>query len=127
MGRHGSAALRERLADVDPREVATTIISYEERTRVWMKYISGAKSINQLVEAYRRLRRQFENYREIPILDFDEIAAAEYQRLRHARVRIGTMDLKIGAVVLSLGATLLSRNLGDFTKIPGLVVEDWTK
>jgi predicted nucleic acid-binding protein len=27
---------------------------------------------------------------------------------------------------LSRGLTVLSRNLGDFGKVPGLVVEDWT-
>ena len=42
------------------------------------------------------------------------------------RVRIGTMDLKIAAIVLAHDATLLSRNLSDFRKVPGLKVEDWT-
>ena len=36
------------------------------------------------------------------------------------------MDLKIAAIVLANGATLLSRNLSDFRKVPGLKVEDWT-
>ena len=41
--------------------------------------------------------------------------------------RVATMDLRIAAIVLSQGATLLSRNMVDFGKIPGLKVEDWTK
>ena len=36
------------------------------------------------------------------------------------------MDLKIAAIVLVQGATLLTRNLADFGKIDGLVVEGWT-
>jgi tRNA(fMet)-specific endonuclease VapC len=36
------------------------------------------------------------------------------------------MDLKIAAIVLAHDATLLSRNLSDFRKVPGLKVEDWT-
>ena len=35
------------------------------------------------------------------------------------------MDLKIAAIVIANEASLLSRNLMDFSKIPGLKVEDW--
>ena len=52
--------------------------------------------------------------------------SAEFQRHRRARIRIGTMDLKIDAIALATGATLLSRNRADFEKVPGLTVEDWT-
>jgi len=61
------------------------------------------------------------------LLDFDERAAAEFQRLRKLYPRIGSMDLKIAAIVLVQGATLLTRNLADFGKINGLAVEDWTE
>lgn len=122
----GSAPLRERLADLEPNEVATTIISYEESMRGWMAYIARARTVAQQVEGYQRLRRHLDNYRQIPVLDFDEDAGAQYQRLRRARIRIGTMDLKIAAIVLASGATLLSRNRIDFEKVPGLAVEDWT-
>jgi predicted nucleic acid-binding protein len=50
----------------------------------------------------------------------------EFQRLCVRRVRIGTMDLKIAAIALANDATLLSRNLPDFAKVPGLRVEDWS-
>jgi tRNA(fMet)-specific endonuclease VapC len=82
--------------------------------------------MTQQVEAYRRLLRHLDNYRRIPVLAFDAQAAIEFQRLRRARVRIGTMDLKIAAIVLSQSATLLSKNLADFGKVPDLRVEDWT-
>ena len=125
-GGEGSAALRERLADVPSDQVATTIISYEEQIRGWMTYLARAKSMAQELEAYKRLRRHLENYRQIPVLDFDDVAADAFQQFRRAKIRIGTMDLKIAAIVLSLGATLLSRNMVDFGKIPGLKVEDWS-
>lgn len=125
-GGRGSVVLRERLADVSEDEIATTIICYEEQMRGWMAYLAQAKSIVRELEAYRRLRAHLDNYRFTPVVDFDENAADVYQRLRHARVRIGTMDLKIASIVLSRGDTLLSRNLVDFSKVPELNVEDWS-
>ena len=126
-GSEASSVLRERLADIAPEQVATTIISYEEQIRGWMAYIARAKSMSQQLHAYQRLWRHLENYRQIPVLEFDATAIQEFQNLWRARLRIGTMDLKIAAVVLSRSATLLSRNLVDFGKVPGLKVEDWTR
>jgi len=121
-----SMPLRARLAALPPAQVATTIISYEEQTRGWMAYIARTRSLTHQVEAYGRLRRQLENYCRTPVLAFDEQAAVTLQRLRRARIRIGTLDLKIAAIALSHSAMLLSRILADFRQIPDLQVEDWT-
>ena len=122
----GVGNLRARLAAVPPSEVMTTVISYEEQMRGWMAYLARARSMAQQITAYGRLLSHLESYRRIPVLGFDEAAATVFQRLRRARIRMGTMDLKIASIVLSRNATLLSRNLGDFRQIPDLHVEDWT-
>jgi tRNA(fMet)-specific endonuclease VapC len=118
--------LRARLAGVAPPDAVTTIVTYEEQTRGWLAYMSRAKTLAQQIEAYRRLARHLDTYRSIPVLEFDEAAAVELQRLRGLRLRLGTMDLRIAAVALSRSATLLTRNLADFNKVPGLRAEDWT-
>ena len=125
-GSESSAVLRERLADIPPDQVAATIISSEEQMRGWMAYIARSKSTARQLEAYQRLQRHLDNYRQIPVLEFDETATDEFLRLRRSRIQIGTMDMKIAAIVLARDATLLSRNLVDFGKVPGLNVEDWT-
>ena len=118
--------VRSRLADLGVREVGVTIVSFEEQTRGWLTYLAQARSLTQQVEAYARLRRMVENYRWIPLVDFDAAASIVFQRLKAARVRIGTMDLKIAAITLAHGATLVTRNRTDFEKVPGLIIEDWT-
>ena len=125
-GSDKAAQLRERLAGCEEGEVATTIINYEEQMRGWMAYLAKARSLAKQVEAYRRLRNHLDNYRQIPVLDFDDQAAKVYGELRRARIRIGTLDLKIAAIVISRGATLLTRNKRDFANVPGLRLEDWT-
>ena len=119
--------LEARLDETEAEDIVTTIITYEEQTRGWLAYVARARTTVQLVDAYRQLNRHLDTYRPIRVLGFEERAATEYQRLRQARVRIGTMDLKIAAIVLAQDATLLSRNLADFRQVPGLRVEDWTE
>lgn len=121
-----AASLRRRLREVDPASVVSTIISFEEQMRGWLTQLAKARTIAQQVTAYSRLSRHVAVFREVPLLEFDERAAAEFQRLRRSYRRIGSMDLKIAAIVLVQSATLLTRNLGDFGKIDGLVAEDWT-
>jgi tRNA(fMet)-specific endonuclease VapC len=106
-------------------EVVTTIISYEEQLRGWMAYLARTRSVAHQVETYRRLLQHLDNYRRIPVLAFDEAAAVVLQQLRHTRLRIGTVDLKIAAIVVSHDATLLSRHLADVYQVPGLQFENW--
>ena len=74
---------------------------------------------------YGRLHRSIEALIKLPILPFDDAAADAFHRLRDARIRTGTMDLKIAAICIAHDATLLTRNLVDFEKVPGLCVENW--
>jgi tRNA(fMet)-specific endonuclease VapC len=108
--------LENRLEQVDAAEIATTIITYEEQTQGWLSYVAKARTLVQQVAAYKRLSRHLDLYRRIRVLEFDERAATEFQRLRQTRIRVGTMDLKVSAIVLAKDATLLSRNLKGFSE-----------
>jgi len=46
--------------------------------------------------------------------------------LKSKKIRIGTMDLKIAAIAIANDAILVTRNLVDFEKVPGLNAQDWT-
>ncbi|MEX2141685.1 MAG: type II toxin-antitoxin system VapC family toxin [Pirellulales bacterium] len=118
--------LANRLAEVEPADLATTIINYEEQTRGWIAFVAQAKTLPQQVAAYARLERHLNLYRTIPVLGFSDVAAANFSELRRQYRRIGAMDLKIAAIVLSHNATLLTRNSADFGQIDGLRIENWT-
>jgi tRNA(fMet)-specific endonuclease VapC len=76
---------------------------------------------------YRRRARVFTFLREWPILEWSDVAAEEFSRLRALRMRIGSQDLKIACTALANDALLLSANLRDFEQVPGLRVEDWLR
>jgi tRNA(fMet)-specific endonuclease VapC len=117
--------LTQRLANVSSNQVVASIISYEEQMRGWLSYIAKAQTIDQQVEAYKQLKRQLANYCQIPVLEFDQEAAREFQHLRKVYPRLGTMDLKIASITLVNQAVLLTRNRADFGQITGLSIEDW--
>jgi tRNA(fMet)-specific endonuclease VapC len=118
--------LLQKLTRVDPTQVATSIISYEEQMRGWLSYTAKAQTIEKQVDAYRELKRQLTNYCAIPVIEFDLQAAQEFQRLKKLYPRLGTMDLKIASVVLANRAVLLTRNSSDFERVVGLSIDNWT-
>jgi len=124
-GREGQR-IRANLAPIAPDEVAASIVSYEEQMRGWISTIARARLAERQVPFYRELEWLLRFYSITPLLPFDEAAAAVFDSLKQTRVRMGTMDLKIAAIALANDATLLSRNLSDFRRVPGLTVEDWT-
>jgi tRNA(fMet)-specific endonuclease VapC len=78
----------------------------------------------------RRLQREafVEKVIELfPIYPFDLNAARIYARIWANSVRkgtrIGSHDLMIGAICISLGFSVITSDLRDFERIPGLKVE----
>ncbi|MCG8368215.1 MAG: type II toxin-antitoxin system VapC family toxin, partial [Pseudanabaenales cyanobacterium] len=84
LDRGGANAQRllQRLASVSSSQVTASIISYEEQMRGWLSYIAKAQTIERQVETYKQLKRQLVSYCAIPILEFDEQASQEFQRLK---------------------------------------------
>ena len=121
-----AARLKARLAKIPLDDIGTTIISYEEQTRGWLAYIAQMRTETARIEAYTFLKRHLEIYCRVAVIAYDEKAAATFERLKKAHIRIGTMDLKIAAIALANDATLLTRNTQDFTRVPDLKFEDWT-
>ena len=77
--------------------------------------------------AYDELIATTRFYGSIRILSFPKPAVECFHRLKKQKLNIGTMDLRIAAIALHFGGTLVTRNLRDFRRVPGLPVEDWTQ
>ena len=64
-------------------------------------------------------------------LPFDDRAAEEYGKIRahlsSAGTLIGPNDLIIAATALAHACTVVTRNTREFSRVPGLLLEDWER
>lgn len=64
------------------------------------------------------------------VMDYDLAAARAYGGLRAALERkgvpIGPLDMQIAAHALALDLVLVSNNLREFKRVPGLKFDNWT-
>lgn len=74
---------------------------------------------------------RLQNLRQrVPTLTPDESTAEHYGRIRahleQQGQKIGPNDLWIAAHARATGRTVVTNNTGEFARVPGLTVEDWT-
>lgn len=106
-------------------DAVITAVTCEEQLRGWLAEIHRQKRPRDQIPAYARLIRTIETLARWTVLPLDEESSAAFESLTKQRVRIGTNDLKIAAITLAHDSTLLTRNTGDFAKVPGLRFENW--
>lgn len=67
--------------------------------------------------------------RQFQSLAFDDQAAGEYGAIRailaDQGTPIGPNDLMIASIALAQGMTLVTHNIREFSRVPGLKLEDW--
>ena len=116
--RRPQGRVAERIAAVGEAAVATSIIvAAELRTGALKK---GSARLAAQVEAI--LSR-------LPVLPLEAPADRAYGEIRvhleRAGTPIGGNDLLIAAQARSLGLIVVTANLGEFRRVPDLVVETW--
>jgi tRNA(fMet)-specific endonuclease VapC len=125
LGGERSERLVDRLLD-SGQPVATTIISVQEKADGWLSAINRHSTQPAVLPRYyEQLHLLVGFFSGWTILPFDDAAVREFRRLQRMRLRVGTMDLRIGSIALCHQALVLTRNVRDFERIPGLRVEDW--
>jgi tRNA(fMet)-specific endonuclease VapC len=117
--------LLARLDQLPPDDVATSIVSFQEQAQGWQAYLNRARKPAQIIEAYLKLEALWRWFLRMNVLSFTADAQAIFPEVRQ-KSRIETLDARIASIARSTNSTLLSRNLRDFRRVPGLVVGDWT-
>lgn len=122
----GASVIAAHLRTVEPAHCAVTAITLAEQVQGRLAQIHASKHESDAPVLFRLLQTTVMFYQAFNVLPYDEQAVAYFLRLRQAKLRIGTQDLRIAAVALVHGAVVVTRNRRDFGQVPGLSVEDWT-
>ena len=120
------ASLIARIAQVQRADLAFCIVSFHEQVLGCNAYLAKSKTSADVERGYRMFDRVLSAFAAAQVLPFDSNASLVLDGLVAQRVRIATMDLRIASIALSQRLTLLTRNARDFSKVPGLAIDDWT-
>ncbi|MFM8327139.1 MAG: PIN domain-containing protein [Pirellulaceae bacterium] len=112
--------IRAKLATISPQQVVTCSIVLSELLHGAEKYGNRL----QRVGIIRSLLALF------PCLPFDEVDASFYASIRHdlelqGQV-IGPYDLQIAAICLRHRFVLVTKNVSEFSRVAGLMVQYWS-
>jgi len=120
---NGNAAYRarhDRLVASGEVVAVSTIVAFE----LWF----GVARSQRYEDNARLLRAYLPMVEVHPFSEDDALAAGEIrQTLRRAGTPIGPYDLLIAAHAVRLGATLVTANTREFSRVPGLKLEDWSR
>ena len=115
-----SILVRDRMRELSPAQIAIPSLVYAE-------LLLGAE-LSALPSRNRHLIERFTA--PLRMLDFDMRAAAAYAVIRAKLMKdglnIGPNDMIIAATALSNQAILITANVREFSRVPGLLVENWT-
>lgn len=93
----------------------------------WGELVLGAEKSQRPVESFAILERVRQI---IPVLGMEEKVGNHYGNLRGTLEKagrpIGPNDMWIAAHALSRGLKLVTNNTGEFSRVAGLDLEDWT-
>jgi tRNA(fMet)-specific endonuclease VapC len=119
--RQSNARLVQRFLQVVPAEIALNSVVLAE-----LFYGAHHGAANKQAANLALIGRLQQRFVSLP---FDDRAAAEYGEIRaHLAARgtpIGSNDLLIASIALANDLTLVTNNTSDFSRVPGLKLEDW--
>ena len=119
---NGRSHYRERMRALrhsGEQPILSSIVVFE----LWFG-VAGSERFAENANAYRQLLSQVE---VLPFNDDAAVAAGEIRAtLEAAGTPIGPYDLLIAAHAVREGATLVTANTREFSRVPGLVLEDWS-
>ena len=122
----GNPRVQKRMRSAEP-DVATTVVTWMEVMQGRFRAIFTAADADQLERASRRLQESASQLSSLPIVPINRAVAKQFAALLANKKlkRIGRGDILIASIALAEKATLITRNVRDFSLVPGVTWENW--
>ncbi len=113
-------ALSAKVMSIAPAELAVSAVTVYE-----LEY--GAAKSRWSERTRQNLRIFLSAFQILPFTEEDALFAGNIRAaLEAAGTPIGAYDVQIGAQGAARGLTVVTHNTGEFSRIPGIRLEDWT-
>lgn len=118
--KRANSPVSQRLMQTPAREIAVCSI-------VWGEMLYGARKYELRTSREKLVVKTLSPYK---FLSFGKAAARQFAIIRDQLERrgevIGPYDLQIAAIAIAHDLTVVTNNVGEFGRVDGLKVEDWS-
>lgn len=122
-------ALQNKISQTLPTQRFICSVTLQEMMKGRLAQLSKAedpKNKQSLWQQHELFMRTFHYLQTFPTILYAQEADGVFAAIPNSLKRRGVSDCRIAACAISNGYTLVTQNTGDFSEIPGLVLEDWT-
>lgn len=107
--------------------IAIASVNVEEVIGGWLSFLQRARTHQQQASGADRLNDSIRFLSRYTLVAITEAAVTRHEILRRMKLNVGRNDLRLAALALELGAIVVTDNIRDFVRVPGLSWIDWTK
>jgi tRNA(fMet)-specific endonuclease VapC len=123
----GDANVTSNVTSRTPEEIAISVVTVEESLRGRLALLARATTGLLRVRRYRELHESIDLIGRIQIVDYCDSSETNFLSLRALKLNVGTRDLRIASIALANFLVVVTRNRRDFGRVPGPVIEDWSR
>jgi tRNA(fMet)-specific endonuclease VapC len=121
---HGHVLVGRRVGTQPRGAIGIGVVTLEETLRGRLASLAQSGDGPTRIQHYALLEQTIQLFGQFPVVSYDQPAETTFQQIR--AIRIGTQDRKIASIALARQLILVTANRRDFSRIPGLVLEDWS-
>lgn len=124
---NGNERVLARIRQAKSQNIRLSSIAAEESVRGALSVIHRCQATAGLPAAHRFFTRLLSFLYEYRIHTYNDEAALVYSSFPAQVKRLGTQDCRIAASAIAAGWIVVTANGKDFSRIPGVQFEDWSR